>query len=130
MTTQPASDAQREVRAHAQRWLEATMRADADALDALLSPDYTYQHTSGNLDARDVWLESFRTGGRIYQVYAIHDEQFRHYPGVIVMTGKSHQEMNTGGNQRELNAHFTSIWVQQDGEWKLALWHATRQAEA
>src|SRR5690606_6845251 len=34
----------REVRATVQRWLDGTVAADADTLDTLLMPDYTFTH--------------------------------------------------------------------------------------
>ena len=125
MTT---TDATREVRAACQRWLDATMTADAATLDTLLTPDYTYTHaTTAGVDEREVWLESFRTGGRIYQIYAIADEHYRVYPGVVVLSGSAHQEMSPRGVPMELNTRFTSVWVQgTDGAWRCSAWQATR----
>lgn len=125
MTT---TNIEREVRTAAQRWLDATMTADASALDALLAPDYTYTHaSSASMDERADWLESFRTGGRVYQVYAIADERYRVYPGVVVLSGTAHQEMNPRGTPTELNTRFTSVWTQgTDGAWRCSAWQATR----
>lgn len=117
---------QQAVRAAAQRWLDATMKADADALDALLTPDYTYTHTSAGVDEREAWLESFRSGGRIYHPYEIFEERYRTVGDVVILNGRSHQEMGPPDAWRELNARFTSVWVQMDGVWKLAVWQATR----
>jgi ketosteroid isomerase-like protein len=122
-----ANDAERAVLAAAQRWLAATMSGDADALDQLLADGYTYTHaTTGVADTREVWLESFRTGGRRYQVYEIADLSLRTFPGTVVMTGRAHQEMSPRGEQVELNTSFTSVWVEQAGGWRLAAWQATR----
>ena len=125
MTT---TNAMSEVRAACQRWLDATMKADAAALDALLTADYTYTHaTNAQLDEREVWLESFRTGGRIYAVYTVADERYRVYPGVVVLSGTAHQEMSPRGAPMELNTRFTSVWVRgDDNEWRCSAWQATR----
>ena len=120
--------AKHEVRAAIQRWLDATMTADANALDALLTPDFTYTHaTSGRVDEREAWLESFRTGGRIYKVYAIADERYLIYEGVVVLLGSAHQEMSPRGVPTELNTHFISVWLRGAvGVWQCAAWQATR----
>ena len=124
------TEAERAVLTAIDQWLKGTMTADAEALDRVLAPDYTYTHaSSAAVDSRDVWLESFRTGGRRYQVYAIHDVRLRSYPGVVVLSGKAHQEMNPNGEQRELNTAFQSVWVPIDGEWRVVAWQATRLAE-
>ncbi len=119
---------EQQVRAAVQRWLDATMSADADALNALLTPDFTYTHaTSGRVDERETWLESFRTGGRIYKVYSIADERYLVYAGVAVLSGSSHQEMSPRGLPTELNAHFISVWIQgEDDAWRCTAWQATR----
>lgn len=128
MTTDTATTAA--VRAAAQRWCEATMTADADALDALLEPGYTYTHASnGRVDPRDVWLESFRTGGRSYDIYALMDESYLVYGDTVILSGRAHQEMHPNGEYRELNTRFLSIWIRSQADpeaWRCAAWQATR----
>lgn len=127
MTNTPSGDAVGRVRENLDRWLQATMDADADTLDGMLADGYTYTHaTTAAEDTREEWLESFRTGGRKYHIYAADDLRPRVFPGVVVMTGGAHQEMSPGGNWMELNTRFLSVWVEQDGDWKLAGWQATR----
>ncbi len=123
------TNVQQQVRAATQQWLDATMKADADTLNPLLTPDYTYTHTTSQLDEREEWLESFRTGGRIYHIYEIFEERYRTVGDVVILNARSRQEMSPNGQWRELNANFTSVWVQTDGAWKLAVWQATRIPE-
>jgi len=125
MTT---TDVEREVRAAMQRWLDATMAADADTLDTLIAPEYAYTHAlSGQVEEREPWLESFRTGGRVYAVYAITNERYRVYPGVVVLSATGHQEFVLRGAPTVLDTNFTSVWVQgADGAWRCSAWQATR----
>ena len=125
--TSGGTDVTRAVRAAAQRWLEATMSADADTLDGLLTADYTDTHaSSAKVDAREEWLESFRSGGRKYHVYAVTDEVYRVYPGIVLLQGSAHQEMGAPDSRRELNTHFLSAWVNEGGAWKASAWQATQ----
>lgn len=126
MTGTEAAEAERAVMDAQQRWLSATMVADADTLEGLLADGYTYTHaTTAQEDTREEWLESFRSGGRIYGLYAIEDTQARVFPGTVVLTGASHQHMGPTVAFRELHTRFLAVWVQQDGAWKLAGWQAT-----
>ncbi len=131
MTTGNAhTEAEREVLAAVQRWLVGTMSGDADALDRLLAPEYTYTHASNaRVDSRADWLESFRTGGRRYIVYELPEVEFRTYPGVLVLSGRAHQEMNPRGEVTHLDTRFTSVWVESSGEWRCSAWQATRLAD-
>ena len=114
------------VRALTQQWLEATVRADADALDAMLEPGYTFTHaTTANTDTREEWLESFRSGRRRYKLWEISDVTMQLYPGVAVMHGRGHQEVVRADGVFDLRTSFTNVWIEHDGAWKLAIWQAT-----
>ncbi len=62
------------VRATTQRWLDATVRADTEALAGMLEPNYTFTHaTTAITDTREEWLEAFRSGQRRYTLWEISD---------------------------------------------------------
>ncbi len=115
------------VRDATQRWLDATVRGDADALDAMLEAGYTFTHaTSAVCDTRDEWLESFRSGRRRYKLWEISDTTVRLFPGFAIMTGRGHQEVvRPDDSVFDLRTGFTNVWVEQDGRWMLAVWQAT-----
>ena len=109
-----------------QRWLEATVRADADSLDELLDEAYTFTHaTTAITDTREEWLESFRSGRRRYKTWEISDVSVRLFPCAAVMTGHGHQEVVRESGVFDLNTSFTNVWIEQNGQWKLVVWQAT-----
>jgi hypothetical protein len=129
MTTN--SDTERDVIAAARRMLGATVDVNVGVLDSLLTPGYTYTHaSSGNADSREAWLESFRTGGRRYQVYDIRDLVVQTLGDVATLAGHAHQEMNPRGEPTELNTRFLSVWVRTGDAWQCAAWQATRLRDA
>jgi len=122
------NDAVREqtVRTLTQEWLDATVRADATALDGMLTDGYTFTHaTTAITDTRDEWLESFRSGRRRYMLWEISDVTVRQFPGVAIMTGRGHQEIPRDDGMFDLRTSFTNVWIERDGDWKLAVWQAT-----
>ena len=123
MTTDAKEQA---VRALTQEWLDATVRADADTLDAMLEPGYTFTHaTTAITDTREEWLASFRSGRRRYKLWEISDVTVQLYPGVAVMHGQGHQEIPREDGMFDLRTSFTSVWIEHDSGWKLAVWQAT-----
>jgi ketosteroid isomerase-like protein len=131
MTSASSSDIEREVTAAARHMLSATVDVDVDVLDSLLTPGYTYTHaSSGTADLREAWLESFRSGGRRYQVYDIRDLVVQAFGDVATLAGHAHQEMNPRGEPTELNTRFLSVWVREGGAWRCAAWQATRLRDA
>ena len=119
------------VRESTQRWLAATVRADADALDELLEDGYTFTHaTTAITDTREEWLESFRSGRRRYKSWEISDVSVRLFAGAAIMTGRGRQEVVRADGIFNLNTSFTNVWVEQDGQWRLAVWQATLVPDA
>ena len=119
------------VREATQAWLDATVRADADALDAMLAEGYTFTHaTTAITDTREEWLESFRSGRRRYKSWKIFDVTVRLFPGTAIMTGRGHQEVVRQDGIFNLPTGFTNVWIERDGKWLLAVWQATLVPEA
>jgi hypothetical protein len=121
-------DATREqsVRDLTQRWLDATVRADATFLDTILEPGYTFTHaTTAITDTREEWLESFRSGRRRYNLWEISGVSVQLYPGVAVMRGRGHQDIPRDDGIFDLRTSFTGVWIEHETGWKLAIWQAT-----
>ena len=119
------------VRAVTQRWLDATVSADAGALEQMLEAGYTFTHaTTAITDTREEWLESFRSGRRRYKSWRIFETTVRLFPGFAIMTGRGHQEVMRADGIFDLHTSFTNVWVEQGGRWLLAVWQATLVPDA
>ena len=128
MTTETREAA---VRDATQRWLDATVAANAAALDAMLEAGYTFTHaTTAITDTREEWLDSIRSGRRRYQSWRIFDTTVRLFPGFAIMTGRGHQEVIRADGIFNLPTSFTNVWVEQEGRWRLAVWQATLVPDA
>jgi ketosteroid isomerase-like protein len=125
-------DREAAVREATRHWLDATIRQDADYLDSVLDPGYTFTHaTTGITDTREEWLESFRSGRRRYKSWAIDDTTVRLFDGFAIMTGHGRQEIiREGGVIFVLNSTFNNVWVQTGDGWKCAVWQATLVPDA
>jgi uncharacterized protein (TIGR02246 family) len=128
MTT--TTDAIREATKANDAWLAALVSGDADAIDRLLTPDFTYVHSSGTLDTREFLVDAFRSGRRKYTQYSADAIESRAYPGTVVINGVSHIRLSPRGEEIKIEARFIAVWVDQDGAWKMAAWHSTRLPEA
>ena len=123
MTDKDREDA---IRAVTQRWLDATVAADADALDELLEDGYTFTHaTTAITDTREEWLESFRSGRRRYRTWTISDVTLNLYDSAAVMIGHGYQEIVRPDSLFELRTSFMNTWIERGGKWRLAAWQAT-----
>lgn len=128
MTT--TADAPRALIAASDAWLGALVSGDADLLDRLTTPDFTYVHSSGTLDARDFFLDAFRSGRRRYTNYSVDGVDVRTYPGMAIMGGLAHIRLNPRGEEMKIETRFISVWVDQGGAWRMVAWHSTKLPDA
>ena len=120
----------REVTASSDAWLGALVSGDADTLERLTTPDFTYVHSTSGLDTREFFLDAFRSGRRKYTQYSADGVDVRTYPSTVVMNGLSHIRLNPRGEEVKIEARFISVWVEQAGAWRMAAWHSTKIPDA
>ena len=102
---------------------------DVEALEELLTPDFTYTHMNGVVDPRDAIIETRRSGrGRARMDFD--QMSVRTYPNTTIVNGLNHMRIEyEDGPPLVFDAHFTGVWVDVDGTSKLVVYHSTRVPE-
>ena len=98
-----------------EQWCNAQHHNDKAAFDRLLAPDLTFVGTSGSFRDKTEYIAS-RGGSWIPRAssYSIDGLAVRFYGHTAVVTG---HEGTTGAGG--VQARFTHVWVQRQGEWRL-----------
>ncbi|HVR97049.1 MAG TPA: nuclear transport factor 2 family protein [Thermoanaerobaculia bacterium] len=108
------------------RRFEAMVRRDRDALDSLLADDLTYTHSTGQVETKAQFLASIVSGGMVYKSIQPRDVQVRLYGEVAVLTGRADLQVRAQERDMDIAARFTSVYVLQDGRWRMVAWQSTR----
>ncbi len=103
---------------------QAMVDGDADALEALLAPDFTYTHKSGRVEPCEEFIPSVR-GGRRNARMDFEGMHVRAYPGTAVVNGVAHMRVGPVDKPLEFDSSFTAVWVDLDGTWRLVVYHST-----
>ena len=106
----------------------AMREADIATLDALLDESLTYVHSSGASDSKEAILEGIRSRRWIFTKVELLTQVVRQYEASAVVTGEVRFDIEVGGALRKLHSHYTDIWVQRGGSWKMVAWQATAAA--
>ncbi|MGW5276380.1 nuclear transport factor 2 family protein [Streptomyces sp. NPDC004044] len=105
---------------------DALVERDVDRLDALLHPDLTHTHTPGNTEDKKRYLSLLRgpmqylaldrreTNVRLHGATGILD-------GVVVTTGRL-----GSGDPMSLETKVLQVWLEEDGDWRMVAFQATR----
>ena len=106
------------------RFARAMVDGDADALEELLAPGFTYTHRSARVEPRDELVTSVR-GGRHNARMDLEEMSVRAHAGATVVQGLAHMRGGSAAQPVEFDSRFTAVWVDADGSPRLAVYHST-----
>lgn len=122
---QAGEDAEAVLAAQDQRWA-LTAGGDLDALDAMLTDDMNYTHSSSAVDSKAQFLDSLRSGKVRYISIEPEERTVRVYGGAAVVQGVAHLLVKVPDRDIDVRLRYTEMYVKRDGAWKMALWHSTK----
>ena len=102
--------------------LSAMVAADVDTLDRILADDLSYVHTSAAIDTKESLTSGLASGRLNYESITPTARVVRTYSDSAVVRGGAHVHVN--GNHFSLE--YTVVYVNNDGDWQMTCWHATR----
>ena len=109
--------------------IEALVKGDMAALEAMFTKDMVYTHSNGKVDTKETLLESLKTGATKYLAVVLSEKKHQVYGNTVIVTGIAEVKVKSGENEVAFKARFTEVWTRQKGEWKFALWQTTRLPE-
>jgi hypothetical protein len=107
----------------------AMVAGDADALEGLLAPDFTYTHMNARVEPRSELIPSVREG-RKNQRMDFEGLWTRAYPGVVLVNGLNHMVVGTVDKPVLFDSQFTAVLVDLDGAWRIVSYQSTKVPEA
>ena len=110
--------------------IEALVKGDMAALEAIFTKDMVYTHSSGKVDTKETLLEALKTGATKYLSVVLSEKKHQVYGNTVIVTGIAEVKVKSGENEVVFKARFTEVWTRQKGEWRFALWQTTRLPEA
>jgi ketosteroid isomerase-like protein len=108
-----------------QRWADAELNGDVDALDALTTPDFTLVGPLGFVLPKEQWLERHRPGLFRAQSLTWTEVGIREYGDTAVAIGVQEQKAEYQGRPAGGTFRTTHIAVKVAGQWRLAGMHVS-----
>ena len=125
-TAAAAGEVEASVLAAQDKRIAATVAADVAALEAMMTDDLSYTHSSGVVETKAEFLEALKSHKYVYKEIAAEQRTVRVYGDAAVVAGPCRIVIAPGGNPTELRLYFTELYVKRGGRWLMALWHSTR----
>lgn len=126
-----AADARvvQQVEAAEASFISALTAVDIRKLEQLLTDDFTWTHTSGEVEIKKEYLRGVLDTRR-YKAFKREDTSFRIYEKAALSSVIVHITVFAEDRgERILHIRYTAAYARQNGGWRLAAWHNTRHAE-
>src|ERR1700761_5873398 len=107
----------------------AMVDGNGPLLDSLLSETVSYVHTNGKRETKRQFIDGITAGRRRYRQIEVQSQEV--LPAgreTYVVTGRALIEMEANNGALLFPIAYTAIHTQEDGQWRLIAWQATRCA--
>jgi ketosteroid isomerase-like protein len=109
--------------------MEAMARKDLAALDALISEDLVYTHSTARLDTKQSLLGAMESGATVYTSVLPSEVKAQDLGDTVVLTGSARIGVLAQGRANDFAVRFTDVWANKAGKWQMVAWQSTRLPE-
>jgi len=100
-------------------------RGDIQAMEQLLTEDFTLTNSAGTVTTRHDDIELARKGAVQYDVFRNKDMKARLHGDAAIVTGRTIVKGSSGKNDFDAEFQFTDTLVLQEGKWRVASSHVS-----
>jgi ketosteroid isomerase-like protein len=109
--------------------LQAMAKKDIATLNALLSNDLVYTHSSARLDTKQSLIGAMESGTTVYTAVEPFDVQAQDLGDTVVLTGAARIHVTSNGRPINFSVRFTDVYANKGGQWQMVAWQSTRLPE-
>jgi Domain of unknown function (DUF4440) len=107
--------------------IAATIAADATRLDAILSDELHYAHSSGVIDSKASLLESLTSHRMVYEsVEHVVRDFVSAGPGLVLMRGRMLVRVGSATQRNLIDLNYLAVWREEGGRWRFLAWQSSR----
>ncbi|AOS43895.1 hypothetical protein Verru16b_00953 [Lacunisphaera limnophila] len=115
------------VRAADDARIAATLAVDATRLDAILSDELHYAHSSGVIDSKASLLESLTSRRVVYEsVEHVARDFVAAGPGLVLMRGRMLVRVGSATQRNLIDLNYLAVWREEGGRWRFLAWQSSR----
>jgi hypothetical protein len=103
--------------------VEAVLSGDKDKLNAILSDELRYAHSSGVVDTKQSFIDAITSGKLKYAAIDYEELDFTlPAPTIALMNGRVHVKVGT----MEASMSFLAVWRNENGQWRFLAWQSCK----
>lgn len=106
--------------------MTAMGQRDAATLNALLSDDLVYTHSSARQDTKQSLIAAMESGATVYTSVVPSEVKAQDCGDAVVLTGIARISVNSNGKPNSFGVRFTDVYAHKGGRWQMVTWQSTR----
>jgi ketosteroid isomerase-like protein len=123
-----ATNAQTVIELDKQR-MEAMAKKDIATLNALISDDLVYTHSTARLDTKQSLIGNMESGSTVYTSLVPSEVKAQDLGDTVVLTGSCRIGVMSQGRPNSFGVRFTDVWANKRGKWQMVAWQSTRTSD-
>ncbi len=100
------------------RWIDATIKGDADAFASFMAYQYVAVVSNARIRDKTTWVEGVRSGSRKYESVELSNLKVRLYGDTAVVTGEYTQKATSTGQDYSARGAYVTTWLKRNGRWR------------
>ena len=112
--------------------MNAMSQKDIATLNAVLSDDLVYTHSSARLDTKQSLIGAMESGATVYTSVGAGDalvDRPQDLGDAVVLTGSCRISVMSNGRPNSFGVRFTDVYANKSGQWQMVTWQSTRLPE-
>jgi len=109
--------------------MTAMAQRDIATLNALLSDDLVYTHSTARLDTKQSLMGNMESGSTVYTAVEPSDVKAQDLGDAVVLTGSCRISVVSQGRPNSFSVRFTDVYANRGGKWQMVAWQSTRVPE-
>src|SRR5215813_1685705 len=109
--------------------MNAMAQKDIATLNALLSDELVYTHSTARLDTKRSLIGNMESGSTVYTSVEPSDVKAQDLGDTVVLTGSCRIGVMSGGQPNSFGVRFTDVYANKGGRWQMVAWQSTRLPE-
>jgi ketosteroid isomerase-like protein len=120
----PAAEA--DIRAVETAWTTAIKTRDGQALDALLSDQLIYAHSTGIVDSKSDYITKVTSGRQRYEGARHENMTIREYGDTVIVHARMHMWGTNQSGKFDDIVMAMHTWIKRAGKWQLVAHQTTK----
>ncbi|WP_020602462.1 nuclear transport factor 2 family protein [Spirosoma spitsbergense] len=121
-----SSGVEKAVLAAEKQRFEAQVKKDYAMLDRVLADDLVYNHSNGNTDTKQSYIQSIRDGKSKYDSIESQEQEVRVYGNTAIINGKCLIKATNNGETINTTLKYTDVYIRKGNQWQMVTWQSLK----